>query len=98
MLIINCVTKIHYYQWDDDKKIFKKYIWGIHNFSKDICNKYLCFAGKDFGDKLIDVVEVIAYKQDDKEYWIRTKQNETIKDNFSFIEYAKNHGFAKLVK
>ena len=92
------ITQIHYYQWDDEEKTFKKYRWVVHRFAKDIYNKYLCFAGKESGDKLVDAVEVIAYKQDDKEYWIKTKPNETVKDNFSFLEYAKKHGFAELVK
>ena len=92
------ITKVHYFRWDEEEGKFNKYYWDRNSFAKALYEgSFSCYAGKDTEEKLIEVVEVIAYEQNN-EYWIKTKQNETIKDNFSFLEYAKNHGFAKLVK
>ncbi|MBO7231071.1 MAG: DUF3892 domain-containing protein [Bacteroidaceae bacterium] len=90
------ITRVSYFRWDSEEQQFVKRNWDTSHFAKALYNQeFRCYAGKETSDRLVDVVEVEAYRQDDGEYWIRSKANDTTDDNLEFLTYAKLKGFAK---
>ena len=90
------ITRVHYFRWDSEEQQFIRKYWDTAHFAKALYNEeFRCYAGKEKDDRLVDVVEVEAYRQDDGEYWIRSKANDTTDDNLEFLTYAKLKGFAK---
>lgn len=94
------IQKVYYFRLDENNKPIRKWL-EANVFAEELYNnRFISYAGKyDESSKMLkDAVKVLAYMDNDKEYWIKTKPNDTRKDNFEFIEYAKKHNFAELVK
>ena len=92
------ITKVYYFRWVEEENQFAKRYWSNKNFAKALYNgEFAAWAGKEEIDRLTNVVEVIAYKQDDGEYWIKTKADDSKENNLELLTYAKKYGFAKKV-
>ena len=92
------ITLVRYFRWDENQKKFNKFHWGNKAFATALFNKsFRSYAGKELDDRLVNVVEVEAYQQEDGEIWIRSKPDGSLTNNLEFLTYAKNKEFAKKV-
>ncbi len=92
------ITKVYYFRWAEEENKFVKRYCANKKFAKELYNEeFSAWAGKEETDRLVNVVKVLAYKQDDGEYWIKTKADDSKENNLELLTYAKKYGFAKKV-
>lgn len=96
------IKTVHYLRWDNEKKSIGEYFWDRESFAKGLLsNEYKAMAGyrynsNNFGDYgFNNLVEVIAYTQSDGEIWLKTKADDTKKNNLELLQYAKHNNFAE---
>lgn len=92
------IKKVYYSRWDDEENKFVDRSLSNESFSKALDNEqFKAKAGNRCNGEWTNLVEVIAYKQDDGEIWIKTKADDTELNNLSLLEYAKKYCIANKI-
>lgn len=91
------IKEVHYIRWDNEKLSFNEYYIDRKNFALGLINNdFKAKAGYKYNkDEFLYLVDVIAYRQNDGEIWLKTKPDETDKNNLELLEYAKYYNFAE---
>lgn len=91
------IKKVCYIRWDNEKQQMVDRNMERAEFAKDLYNgHFYSMAGYKYNaNEFKDLVEVVAYKQADGEIWLRTKADDTTKNNLELLKYAKFYNFAE---